>query len=377
MANYYDDAAGTRWTVTPKYFDGPLGSRRNLSGSFSWNGSGQTPTVPPTTGDANHILGMYPKVSDSTLKSALGQLPRLLSSYHQPAEIMGTAWVATEEARMKAGIHTCHLYASVKDTQSNPTLARDNVRAMLAGNPPAGLVNYMNQAQALSVKYPDVTQTIHFTGEVEVGINQSSPGSLSGGYGSLLADNGGDVTATFRDVGRYYQECFDLCDDLAPNVNRAFWMGGSMTGNNAANRNTFFSQITNPPTFVPGDPYNNQVNLSERPRDTWASWTNQWRSTTGVHRSHYVRWGEPPLALNETGIPWEKVSNHDPRYNDSQRAAWISQMYEDMVYLDLRHVIYFNSSGDYAQAIIPGTWPQSVAAFSGEITQDKQAAVAA
>lgn len=312
----------------------------------------------------------YPssRITDAGSISALGQRPQGWASYWQPTNYKNL--VSVEGARMAAGGHIINSYASIKDTATDPTASRDGVLAMLAGNPRADLVDYITLSEQVASQHPNQFYCVHPMGEVEVLYNQTK-NNTSTQLASLFAYYSNDETAIMTALGQYMNAFFDLVDAIGPSLDRTFWMGGSQSTANNRIRNTFYSQITNPPSWITSDPYQNSYNPANKPINTWQPDYNLYVSSTGAHHSHYLRWGSPQLAWNEIGI------NHNV-YTDAEMATWISQVVEGAVALNLHHVVYFNSTGpNGAQFITGGTWPQSVAAFSGEITQAKQLALAA
>jgi hypothetical protein len=371
----YDDSAGVRHSVTLKHYDTPLGSRRDLSNNFRFDSPTAPPPPPPPpppTPTTTPQLLWYPstRITDAGTIAAFGQRPQGWSSYWQKANYKSL--VSVEGARMAQGGHVVNSYASVKDTATNPTGARDAVLGMNAGNPTSDLVDYITLSEQVASQYPDQFYCTHPMGEVEVFYNQTLAGKgTPPPLGSLFAYYSNDETAIMTALGQFHNNFFNLVDQIAPSLYRTFWMGGSQSTANNRIRNTFYSQITNPPSWITSDPYQNSYNPANKPINTWQSDYNLYVASTGAHHSHYLRWGSPQLAWNEIGI------NHNV-YNDAEMAAWISQIMEGAVALNLHHICYFNSTGpNGAQFITGGSYPQSVSAFSGEITQAKQMAATA
>jgi hypothetical protein len=369
----YDDPAGVRHNVTLKHYDTSLGSRRDLSNGWRFDSPTAPPPPPPppppTPTTTPQVL-WYPssRITDAGSISAFGQRPQGWASYWQPANYKSL--VSVEGARMAAGGHIINSYASLKDTTANPTASRDGVLGMLAGNPANDLVDYITLSEQVASQYPNQFYCVHPMGEVEVLYNQTKSGA-STQLASLFNYYSNDETAIMTALGQFMNGFFDLVDQIGPSLYRTFWMGGSQSTANNRIRNTFYSQITNPPSWITSDPYQNSYNPNNKPVNTWQPDYNLYVASTGAHHSHYLRWGSPQMAFNEIGI------NHSV-YTDAEMATWISQIVEGAVTLNLHHVCYFNSSGPNGnQFITGGAYPQAVAAFSGEITQAKQLALAA
>lgn len=375
----YDDQAGVRHNVTLKYYDNSLGSRRALSNNFRFDpptAPPPPPPPPPPTPTVTPIPGIYPssRITDSGVKAAFGQYPMAMSSYWQLSNYKQL--VSVEGARMAQGCHIVNLLASLKDTTANPTAAVDNLLAMLAGNPPSAIVDYLGLSQQVAAQYPNQTYTVHPLGEVEVNYNTTKKAAAGStpSLGSIFAHFSNDETSIMQALGDYHQAFFDLCDQIAPALYRTYWMGGSQSVDNNRIRNTFFARLTNP-HFATSDPYQNAYQPSNTPIQTWTPDVNLYTSPSGAHYAHWLRWGKPQVAFNEIGISHNKPSTGAVVYSDAEMAAWISKIYESMVTLKIRHAMYFNSAGPNGQQFITGgSYPLAVNALSGEFTQAKQAA---
>ena len=355
-------------TGTTYYFT--VTATNSVGESAPSNSVSATPTGGNPGSTTDYMLGMYPGTAgtDAAVKNALGQYPMIGSIYYQ----VDAPNVQNEGARMASGMHSHSAIAPIDNTGHDPAGSRNYIAGLVEGTSLATnlFTGWFTRAQQAAVAHPNQTLTLFPIVEPEVHFNQ-------GHMDTLLAYLGNSTTAVWQYVGKYCELYFEMARDLAPACLTGLWFAGYSSTANNTNVNTMMSQITTPMNFVGVDPYLNGARNGKRPWDVWAGHVNAWRVQGQTHYNHWVRLGSPPIILTETGIshntngPGSAVVN-----TDAEMAAWISLFFDDMKANNISRVVYFNSdsgsNGD--QAFIgskDGTYPQSIAAFSSELTATK------
>lgn len=383
MPTYYDDAAGTRKSGVLRFYDDPLGVRHNLSGNWrldkGTSGGGETPVDPNPGGGSGNLPLMFvypgPGESDASIEATLGQRPQGLCVYVQRPQL--STMVGTLSTLVRKGLHLQVGVGAPNDKPPTyPNGSLELMKGLADGTPLAvdfwsTLLTNMNTVSRVN---PNIIVKIAPIVEPETGYMQSSHNSTSIALGEPISGTPTPTPAsrarTLATIGRFHSEFYALAASLAPLCVRSLWIGGTSLRN--TERNLMFDAMPDAwgPQEILTDPYNNARNLTHTAITTWKPKVDAWRVAGQAHNRHWVRWGRPPIGLGETGI--DKLA-----YADAEMVPWISTMYEAAVELKLTQVNYFNSSGPNGQqAILNAANPRASAAFSGEITQAKQALAA-
>lgn len=386
MPTYYDLPDGTRVTGELRYFDTPVGVRVSLSGEgVVTSGGGDTPVDPNPGGGFPQLplMFIWPGGGNSTasMTSTLGQAPQGWCQYVQRPDL--DRMVANLSPLARAGYHLQVGCGAPNDKPPTyPSGSLELMKGLADGTTFAvnWWTEYLVNMDTISQINPNITIRIAPIVEPETGYMQGSHNSTSAALGEPTSGTPTQRAQTLATLGKFHAEFFKLAAIYAPKCIRCLWIGG--TAQQYAARNLMFDAIPTGagPQEILTDPYNNAKNLTARAIDTWRPKVDDWRNTGAQHNAHWLRWGSPRIGLGETGISSGRTAADGtvtPVYSDAEMVPWIESMYEAAVTLRLTIVNYFNSKGPNGnQQIINASFPQAVAALSGEITQAKQALAA-
>jgi hypothetical protein len=330
----WDDENGVRRLGEITHYDDGAGVRHEVNEAGRLDLATPEPPPPPEP-ETPRYLGMYgSSLSDDALFTMFGRYPEIAASYWQLGNTNNT--LAFERTRAEKGISS-HCVIAPKDGFT-ATSARDYINGLVTGT--AFYVDFfsdwLNSLQVASLSQtPGTPKMIAFPMcEPEVLRQQGSLASLQ--------TERGTIQATMERIGEYHQVMYDLMATICPNVLRGLWLGGA--SGQYQNINWMLAQIDSGVQRAGTDPYQNSA-YNGPPSVAWTSRVNAFRSPSGSHYAHWVRWGSPPVILTETGI-----SHYNPNTNvivnsDALKAQWISEIRASQDAMDIERVVYFNSAG--------------------------------
>lgn len=305
-----------------------------------------------------------PSETEESITNTLGQQPQGITLYVQRQQVGSLVSLLTPLVKKKY-----HLQVGCGAANDKTAFPQGSLELMkgLADRTPLAVAwwtEYLTRCETVAKLDPGLLVILAPLVEPETGYMQGSHNSTSVALGEPTTGTPAQRPKTLETIGRFHSEFYKLAAAKAPSCIKALWIGG--TALRYAERNAMFSAMPVGPQRILTDPYNHQ-HSTDTAKQTWAPKIADWRSAAGKHHSHFVRWNSPPIGLGETGIK-------RTAYTDAEMAAWLSTFYEGAVELDLVSVNYFNSAGPIGnEAILNSGFPQSVAAYSGELTQAKAA----